>query len=76
MRHMMNHLEDHGLLIDGQHGFRGKRSCETQLVNFTQELMKGLSEGQQYNINVIDFFEGIQLYASSAFASQSRVPQY
>ena len=55
MRHMMNHLEDHGLLTDSQHGFRGKRSCETQLINFTQELVKGLSEGQQYCVNVMDF---------------------
>ena len=51
----MNDLEDHGLLTESQHGLWGKRSCETQLVNFTQELVKGLSEGQQYDVNVIDF---------------------
>ena len=52
---MMNHLEDHGLLTDSQHGFRWKMSCEIQLVNFTQELVKGFSEGQQYDINAMDF---------------------
>ena len=35
--------------------FRRKRSCETQLVNFNQELVKGLSEGQQYDVNIMDF---------------------
>ena len=53
--HMMNHLEDHRLLTDSQHGYRGKRSCNTQLINFSQELVKGLLEGQQYDVNGMHF---------------------
>ena len=32
-RAIMQHLEDNGLLTDSQHGFRAKRSCETQLIS-------------------------------------------
>ena len=52
---IMTHLEDNGLPTNSQHGFRSKRSCETQLLNFTQELVKGMADGQQYDVNVMDF---------------------
>ena len=52
---IMSHLEERGLLTDSQHGFRTRRSCETQILNFTQELLKGMSGGQQYDVNVMDF---------------------
>jgi hypothetical protein len=52
---IMSHVEDRGLLTDSQHGFRPRRSCETQILNLTQELIKSMSEGQQYDVNVMDF---------------------
>ena len=52
---IMSHLEDNGLLTNSQHGFRANRSCETQIMNFTQELTKGMAEGQQFDVNVMDF---------------------
>ena len=51
----MNHLEQNNLLSDCQHGFRSKRSCESQLLNFTQELYRGIADGQQYDVNIMDF---------------------
>ena len=36
--HILAHLEDHKSLTDLQHGFRSKRSCETQLVIFNYTL--------------------------------------
>ena len=54
-KHQMTHLEENNLLTDTQHGFRTKRSCETQIMNFTQELVSGFADGQQYNVNVMDF---------------------
>jgi hypothetical protein len=39
---MMNHLEGNNILHDRQHGFRPKRSCETQLVDFGHQLCKHL----------------------------------
>lgn len=38
-----------------QHGFRVRRSCETQLIDFTQELARNLDKGQQIDAVVMDF---------------------
>ena len=38
-------------LTDSLYGFRTERSCETQIMNFTQELVKG----QQYDVNIMYF---------------------
>ena len=32
---ILNHLDEHKILVDCQHGFRAKRSCETQLLTLT-----------------------------------------
>ena len=41
---MMKHFDDHSILADYQHGFRKQRSCEMQLIGFTQELHEHLEE--------------------------------
>jgi hypothetical protein len=38
-----------------QHGFRSKRSCETQLVISIQDLAKSLADGTQIDIILLDF---------------------
>ena len=43
---IMDHLEEHNILTDAQHGFRCKRSCETQLIATIQELARGTIRGQ------------------------------
>ena len=52
---VMQHFESHGILIDNQHGFRRGRSCETQLLEFVEELMTNLEEGKQTDILIMDF---------------------
>ena len=52
---IMRHLETNNLLTNAQHGFRTMRSCETQIMNFTQELIKGFKDGKQYDVNIMDF---------------------
>ena len=42
---MVKHLEIHDILVDCQHGFRAKRSCETQLISLTHELLNNLHSG-------------------------------
>jgi hypothetical protein len=53
------HLSQNKILNDCQHGFRSKRSCETQLVISIQDLAKSLADGNQIDI--------ILLYFSKAF---------
>ena len=52
---VMKHLTSHNILCDEQHGFRNRRSCETQLVTLVDELASGLDKGKQYDLAVLDF---------------------
>ena len=54
-KHLLNHLEHHHILYDLQHGFRSKRSTETQLISFTQDVMKTLKAGNQTDVIIMDF---------------------
>ena len=52
---LMTHFDKHRLLTPLQHGFRSKRSCETQLISFCTETYDSLDNGQQTDIIVMDF---------------------
>ena len=60
---VLKHLERYDILTDCQHGFRAKRSCETELLTLAQELLAGLDKKHQHDL--------IILYFSKAF---DRVP--
>ena len=51
----MNHGEDNNILYPLQDGFRRSRSCETQLIEFIDDLTSNLDEGKQVDILVMDF---------------------
>ena len=49
------HLNRHNILHDLQHGFRQKRSCETQLLQLVEDLGKQLIKGNQIDLVLLDF---------------------
>ena len=51
----MTHLEENSLLSDNEHGFRIKRSCESQLMLFVDELAKNMFKGKQTDVATLDF---------------------
>ena len=51
----MGHLGNHGILYEKQHGFRKGRSCESQLLELTHDLLNGLHDGKQTDLIVMDF---------------------
>jgi len=51
----MSHFENNSILADCQHGFRSKRSCETQLLSLAQELHQNLEQKEQVDMIVLDF---------------------
>ena len=53
--HMVKHLDKHDLLYDLQHGFRAKRSCETQLTMLFEYLARKTSAGKQTDLILLDF---------------------
>ena len=51
----MRHLDDNAILHDAQHGFRKRRSCETQLIITTTDLHKALDNNLQADGILLDF---------------------
>ncbi len=52
---ILDHLDAHDILVDNQHGFRSKRSCETQLLITCQDLANNLNSHIQTDAIVLDF---------------------
>ena len=53
--HIIQHFDSNNILTNTQHGFRKKRSCETQLITTIHDLAKGLNDGQQIDSILLDF---------------------
>ena len=51
----MSYLHQNNLLFHNQHGFRSRVSCETQLIQFTQDLYDTSNQGGQTDVIVMDF---------------------
>ena len=45
------------ILTDCQHGFRARRSCETELLTLVHELAETVNTGGQMDIVILDFFK-------------------
>ena len=52
---VVSHMDNHNLLYDLQHGFRSKRSCETQLVTLVEDLMSNSLADSQTDLVLLDF---------------------
>ena len=52
---ILKHLEKYNILTDCQHGFRARRSCETQLLTLTHHLASSLDSGIQQDPVILDF---------------------
>ena len=52
---VIRHLETNNILADEQHGFRKRRSCESQLINTVEDLTRGLNARQQIDAILLDF---------------------
>jgi hypothetical protein len=51
----MSHADTHSILYPLQHGFRTGRSCETQLLEFIDDVTLNMENGKQTDILVKDF---------------------
>ena len=52
---IMSHAENHNILYSKQHGFRDKRSCETQLLEFIDDVARNMQAGLQTDVCILDF---------------------
>ena len=51
----MTHADTHNILYPLQHGFRRSRSCETQLLEFVDDVSKNIEKSTQTDILIMDF---------------------
>ena len=52
---IMQHFDRHRVLNDNQHGFRKRRSCETQLISTIQDIASSVAKGKQVDVILLDF---------------------
>ena len=52
---VIQHLTDNNILSDAQHGFRKRRSCESQLICMLDDLTKGLDNKSQIDMVLLDY---------------------
>lgn len=52
---IMNHLDNHNILVEFQHGFRANHSCETQLLNTVEDLSRRLDRRKATDLLILDF---------------------
>ena len=51
---LCKHLNLNKILYDLQHGFREKRSCETQLIQLVEDLARNLTSGKQSDLILLN----------------------
>ena len=49
-RHILDHVEDHKILTNLQHGFRSGRSCEIQLITTTHDLLSSFNSNPKLSL--------------------------
>ena len=56
----MSHFTNNDVLSERQHGFRARRSCESQLISLTQELHEHLEKKSQIDLIMLDFSKAFE----------------
>jgi len=64
----MNHAKKHQILYPLQHGFRKGRSCETQLLEFTDDITQNMENGKQTDVLSMDFAKAYDKVCHSLLA--------
>ena len=71
-KHLISYLDENKILYDLQHGFRSKRSTESQLVAFTQDILKNLKSSKQTDVIIMDFAKAFDKVSHGDWPSNSR----
>ncbi len=54
----MKHLQDYNVLSKFQHGFRPGYSCQTQLIDFIENVQHVMDQQKQVDLILLDFSKG------------------
>ena len=53
-RHIMHHCEQYNIILNNQHGFRAKRSCETQFIETIEDIARKRNFGNEIDLLILD----------------------
>ena len=67
---LTKYLANSNILFELQHGFREKRSCETQMVMLIDEIAKNMQTGKQTDLILLDFSEAFNKVAHENLISK------
>ena len=69
----MSHLERQDILVDYQHGFRRRRSCESQLLITAHDLASILNKRSQVDVAVLDFAKAFDKVPHQRLIKKTRI---
>ena len=72
----MCHASQHSLLYSLEHGFRDRRSCETQLLEFQADILKNLQAGMQTDMLIMDFSKAFDKVGHRLFIQKLKQAYY
>ena len=52
---VMDYLDHHKIIYENQHGFRSRRSCESQLLLTTDDIVMSMNQIYQVDMAILDF---------------------
>ena len=67
---IMQHAKQYDILYHLQHGFREKRSCETQLLEFVTDLSNNMQSGKQTDVLIMDFSKAFDKVSHTRLVSK------
>ena len=67
---LMKHLDNNAILTDFQHGFRRKRSCDSQLLITVDDLARALDKRKQVDAILLDFSKAFDKVSHSLLAAK------
>jgi hypothetical protein len=69
---IMDHLDSQNILHENQHGFRAKRSCESQLIMTADDIAKHLDNKHQVDMAILDFSKAFDKVSHSRLSEKLR----
>ena len=52
---IIDHLDHQKIIHENQHGFRSRRSCESQLLLTTDDIVRSMNQSHQVDMVILDF---------------------
>ena len=67
---IVHHLESNNLIANSQHGFRQKRSCTTNLLEFLDYVTKSIDDGEPVDVIYYDFAKAFDKVSTKKLMSK------